>query len=359
MKKNLLILLFLLPALMASRCASAGETSQQKFTGKIIANPERVESPADATGATEMKAQAETSASAFSIQALSGADFSMYNVWFDFTRDDDGDGYYHQFNINFDIDTRLSSASIYVTGQLNNGTSTPLFRTDPFTIRGATGSDSYQATVLLTDGYPATRYELTLRVYDASSNALLFTYGPQQDSDLAQLYLEDVTREAASSGDLDLFVLEFTLHGDSDGDGYYTRADVRFDADAPGRTATLYASLYLIDQRGEWIPLRDTGTFTASHYSHSDAVNFGFDLNSGFDPQRYRLGLEIRDAYSHMVLLTSVTPDATPLHMESVDYDASYTVVEEHHDDGHSGGSLHWLLLGGLTLLLARRLRRF
>ncbi|HEX4937504.1 MAG TPA: hypothetical protein VFX11_02450, partial [Candidatus Kapabacteria bacterium] len=69
MKKNLLILLFLLPALMASRCASAGETSQQKFTGKIIANPERVESPADATGATEMKAQAETSASAFSIQA--------------------------------------------------------------------------------------------------------------------------------------------------------------------------------------------------------------------------------------------------------------------------------------------------
>src|SRR3990167_5910600 len=103
MKKPLLILLFLLPALMASRCASAAEMAQQKFSG----NPDRVETQTDSiANATP----AQTSASAFSIQALSGADFSMYDMWFDFTRDDDGDGYYHQFNINFDIDTRFSSA---------------------------------------------------------------------------------------------------------------------------------------------------------------------------------------------------------------------------------------------------------
>ena len=47
MKKTLLILLFLLPALMASRCASAAEMAQQKFSGKVIGNPDRVETQTD------------------------------------------------------------------------------------------------------------------------------------------------------------------------------------------------------------------------------------------------------------------------------------------------------------------------
>ncbi|HVK99356.1 MAG TPA: choice-of-anchor H family protein, partial [Dongiaceae bacterium] len=354
-------LILLLSALLATPFANAAasaeetETAQQKFTGKVIANPDRVDG--SATDSTDTAVATSTRNSSFNIEALTNADVSLYRAWFDFTRDDDGDGYFHQFALNFDLDTRLSSAEIYVTGQLNNGASTPLFRTDPFTIRGATGSDSYQATVLLTDGYPATRYELTLRVYDARSNALLLTYGPNQDNNLAELYLEDVTREAVNSGDVDLFVLEFTLFGDQDGDRYYTRSDVRFDADAPGQTLNLYASLYLIDEHGSWIPLRNTDTFTVSGYAHNDAVTVGFDLNNGFDPQVYRLGLEIHDARTDALLLTSVTPDATPLHMESADYDARHHETDDHHDDGHSGGSLSLMLLGLFALLLLRRIR--
>ncbi len=356
MKKPVLILLFLLPALAASQGLRAEENAQQKFAGKVIANPDRPAPDAsDNPPATTLNSAAAT----FTTAALSAADISLYNAWLDFTRDDDGDGYYHQFNVNFDLDTRLSSASVYVTGQLNNGASTPLFRTDPFTLRGATGSDSYQATVLLTDGYPSTQYALTLRVYDAQTNALLATYGPGYDSDLAQLYLEDVNREAAYSNDLQLFQLDFTLSSDSDGDGYYTQADIRFDADAPGRIQSLYGKLYLIDRHGQWLYLKDTGSFTVSNYSHSDAIYTGFGLNSGFDPQRYRLGIELYDAYTHNLLLTSTTPDSAPVRMESADYDNGYYVEEYYGDDDHhSGGSVQWLLLGGLALLVLRRTRR-
>lgn len=351
MKKPVLILLFLLPALAASQWARAEDAAQQKFAGKIISNPER---PAPESA----PAGVEKSAATFTTAALSSGDVSMYNVWFDFTRDDDGDGYYHQFNVSFDLDTRLSSASVYVTGQLNNGASTPLFRTDPFTLRGATGSDSYQATVLLTEGYPSTQYALTLRVYDAQTNALLFSYGPNSDSELAQLYLEDVSREAAYSNDLQLFQLDFTLSDDSDGDGYYTQADIRIDADAPGRIHSLYGKLYLIDRNGQWIYLKDTGNFTVSNYSHSDAVYTGFGLDGGFDPQRYKLAVELYDAYTHNLLLTSTTPDAAPVRMESMEYDNGYYVEEYYYEEEHSGGSVQWLLLGAMTVLVLRRTRK-
>ena len=354
-KPALIFVFFLISVLGASGHALAANESQAsaplaKFAGQTVTNPNRTDKTPDA--GTSRSATLNTQAVSY------GPDFSMYAVWFDFKGDDDGDGYYHKFDVNFDVDTRFSSADIYVTGQLDNGIQ--LFRTVPYTIYGATGADSYRVTVLLTDGYPSGQYGMTLKVYDAHTDALLLTYGPQQDDRMGQLYLEDVNHEAVAANTLELFRFDYTLSGDTNGDGYYTQADVTLDVDAPNQTRTLYASLYLIDNNGNWIPVQDSPDFTVSGYSSQDTISVAFSLDSGFSPQNYRFGVEIYDAQSNNLMLTSVTPDNAPVKMESSDYDQNYyggsdSQVSVHY---HSAGSLPLPFLGGIVLLLlARRIK--
>ena len=211
----------------------------------------------------------------------------------------------------------------------------------------------------LTDnGTPANgHYDLEFTLYDAQTNALLLTYGPQQSSKMSQLFLEDVTYETVSSNTLELFRFEFTLSGDNNNDGYFTQADVTLDVDAPNQTRTLYAKLYLIDHNGNWIPVQDIPNFTVSGYSNQDAISVAFGLHTGFSPQNYQFGVEIYDAQTNNLLLTSVTPDNTPVKMESSDYDQNYS------DGGsssvsvsyHKAGSLPLSLLGGLLVVLMIR----
>src|SRR5690606_3646383 len=133
-----------------------------KFTGKTVANPNRA-AASDQPGVT-------TLATARSI--ASGDVVSLYDLWINFQRDNDGDGFYQQFEIFFDIGSRYSNTRIYVTGQRDSGATTPLLRTEPFTVSGASRSATYSATLLLTDGYPSTEYGLSLRGYDAQTDAL-------------------------------------------------------------------------------------------------------------------------------------------------------------------------------------------
>ncbi|MEZ5505865.1 MAG: choice-of-anchor H family protein [Gammaproteobacteria bacterium] len=349
MKKPILLLLFVSLIVAAlHNAAQAATDPTAKFTGKTVANPNR--------DTTDDQPGANTLATGRSIAG--GDTVGLYDLWIDFQRDNDGDGFYQQFEIFFDIDSRYSNTRIYVTGQLDNGATTPLFRTDPFTVNGATGSDTYSATVLLTDGYPSTDYALTLRVYDAQTNALMLTISPNQYPRLNQLFLEDAERDAVTNAALQLFEFAFTLLGDNDGDGYYTEAEIRLDVDAPQQTRSIYASLYLVDRHDEWIPLKNSSVVTVSGYSTFDVIRLDFALNGGFDPQAYRLGVQLHDAYTHTVLLTSTTPLSTPVRMESADYDSSYYVVEEEYyyeESHHSGGSIGAGLLMMLGLLWWRK----
>lgn len=323
-----------------------------KFAGEITINPQRTETGETPDGTINAKAAAKYIASGNSV--------GIYDIWFTEQQDNDGDGYHSRFKLFFDIDSRYTNHRIYVTGQLDNGTSTPLFRTDPFVVSGATGNDTYSATVLLTDGYPSAQYDLTLRVYDAQSNALLLTWGPQQDGRMSQLFLEDAGRDQVSNADIQVFEFAYTLHTDNDRDGYFTAADVRIDVDAPQQTRRLYASLFLIDQSDSWIPLRNSGVVTVTGYSNADAIRINFGLDNGFTPQRYRLGVQLHDAYSHNLLLTATTPSSTPARMESLDYDNSYYVVEEvyYEERHHAGGATGLVVLAALMTLWHRRKKR-
>ncbi len=348
MKKPFLIALFLtlVWASLQSQ-ARADELPNAKFTGKTLINPNRTTASAESTGA----AKANSTSKSFGADDVMG----MYDVWFDLQQDRDGDGYFAQFEVFFDIDSRYSNTRIYVIGQLDNGTTTPLFQTAPYVINGASGADTYSAKVLLTDGYPSGQYSLTLYIYDAQTNALLMTWGPQQDGQMTQLFLEDGDRDVVSIPDIQVFEMAFTLLNDFDNDGYYTDADVTIDVDAPQQTRSLYASLYLIDERGEWIPLKNSSVFTVSGYSQSDRITLSFGLSSGFAPQHYRLGAKLYDAYSNNQLLTVTTPPSTPAYLESVEYDDSYSVTETVYVESHHGGSLGLLALLALLPLALRK----
>ena len=355
MKKPLIITLFSTLVLASQHGkVMAGETPVAKFAGATVTNPQRAESANTDGNDSQGKMAAK--------YIGNGNSVGVYDIWFDQHTDNDGDGYHSKFKLFFDIDSRYTNHRIYVTGQINNGASTPLFRTDPFVVSGETGNDTYSATVLLTDGYPSDQYDLTLRIYDAQSNALLLTWGPQQDGQMSQLFLEDAERDAVSNADLQVFEFAYTLHSDQDGDGYFTEADVRIDADAPQQSRAVYASLFLIDRGNNWIPLRNSSVVTVSGYSAADAIRMDFALDSGFDPQRYRLGVQLHDAYNHNVLVTATTPDSAPARMESVDYDGSVYVVEEEYyyeeEYEHSGGATGLVLIAGIVLLWRLRARR-
>ena len=348
MKPSLEKVLF--PALLMAAFTGHAVADEQPAAKILIAaanNPQRIEAPADPEATPQVKAVTK--------YIGNGDTVGVYDVWFDMQTDNDGDGYYSKFKLNFDIDSRYNNHRIYVTGHLNNEASTPLFRTDPFSISGETGNDTYSATVLLTEGYPSSQYDLTLRIYDAQTNSLLLTWGPVQDGRMSQLFLEDSARDAVSSADVQVFELAYTLRDDRDGDGYFTSADVRIDVDAPYQSRSIYASLFLIDHHNNWIPLLDSTTTNINGFSNTDALRVDFVLDSGFDPQRYRLGAQIYDAWNHNLLVTATSPESTPLHMESIEYDTN-GYYDDHHS--RSGGATGIVLLAGLALLWNQRRRQ-
>ncbi|NIQ10086.1 MAG: hypothetical protein GWO08_09960, partial [Gammaproteobacteria bacterium] len=75
-------------------------------------------------------------------------------------------------------------------------------------------------------------------------------------------------------------------------------------------------------------------------YSSSDRYYTRITLDYGFDPNRYQLAVQLYDANSGSLLLTSTTPASTALHMESVDWDNDeyVVVVEEEYYASGSGG---------------------
>lgn len=329
----------------AQAATSTNVNAGSKFSGKIISNPDKGNSIAVARG--------------FSAQAYGSNSnpVSVYDVWFSMLEDSDGDGYYHQFAVNFDIDTVYSQQEIYVVGELSAASQQILFQTEPYTLNGDSGNDSYQADVLLTDGYPSDQYELILSVYDADSGTLLLRYDGSHNSQLGRLYLEDNGWESVAQQGITLYQLSFELSGDQDGDGYYTDLSVELDADAPGQERWVYTRISLIDPYGNWNAISTSSAFALHGYNSSDRYTTHAVLDYGFDPATYQLGIEIYDANTEVLLLTNTTPLSTPVNMESTDWDADeyYEVyVEEEYSASGSGGStsaLLLLLLGGMWVV--------
>jgi hypothetical protein len=121
----------------------------------------------------------------------------VYDGSTDLFSDRDRDGYYHHLRVTFDADTILGTANLYAIVYLSaDGNAWErLFTTDDFTIRGAAPDDDYEVETDLVSGYSTGLYDVLVELYDAKTNELLDSFGPNESSDFSVLPLEDSYRD--------------------------------------------------------------------------------------------------------------------------------------------------------------------
>jgi len=124
-------------------------------------------------------------------------DFWFYDANARLFYDDDRDGYYHGIELVFDVDTYYPVAEVYavVYLSLEGGPWNEYAATEVFTLFGASGLDDYVIETELLAGYPTGDYDLLIDVYDAYSDRLVASIGPESESSLALLPLEDAGRD--------------------------------------------------------------------------------------------------------------------------------------------------------------------
>lgn len=115
--------------------------------------------------------------------------------------DADGDGFYREFTISFDVDTESSnSRDVYVNlYQRSNGNQWQFeTSTDVFTVDGFSADDVYEISGDWQSGYPANYYDFRLEVIDANTGEVLDDVSPEFSS-LLQVPLEDANNDTRQS----------------------------------------------------------------------------------------------------------------------------------------------------------------
>ena len=130
-------------------------------------------------------------------QGSANGDFWIYSVDVRLFNDNDGDGYYHGIDLLFDADTVYAIADVYLVAYLSyEGGPWNEYTVSPdITLFGSTSSDDYVLVTELLTGYPRGSYDLLLELYDADTGDYLAALGPSESSELANLPLEDASRD--------------------------------------------------------------------------------------------------------------------------------------------------------------------
>jgi hypothetical protein len=152
------------------------------------------------------------------------------------------------------------------------------------------------------------------------------------------------------------------LHDDYDGDGFYQTFSVTFDADIYSYTdnpyGEVYALLYLSKNGGPWTHYFTTDTFIIEGESDLDEYEVISTFMSGYATDHYDVLIDLYQVgYSDTVAsLSSDDTDALyALPIESAEYDE---YIEEYYVEEveiHNGGSMFWLILPLLMVLLTRK----
>ncbi|HLU05363.1 MAG TPA: choice-of-anchor H family protein [Woeseiaceae bacterium] len=124
-------------------------------------------------------------------------DFWFYYADVQLFNDDDQDGYFHGLDVLFDADTYFEVADVYAVLYLSyeGGPWNEYAVTEPFSIYGATSDDEYVVVTELETGYPTGSYDLLIELYDTYDGAFVADIGPEDDSGLGFLPLEDFNRD--------------------------------------------------------------------------------------------------------------------------------------------------------------------
>jgi hypothetical protein len=144
----------------------------------------------------------KTSSNTAAAQSGKGSTAGSNDFWFYYAdvqlfSDDDNDGYFYGLDVLFDADTYFEVADVYAVLYLSyeGGPWNEYAVTEPFTIHGATSDDEYVVVTELETGYPTGSYDLLIELYDTFDGAFVADIGPEDDSGLGFLPLEDVNRD--------------------------------------------------------------------------------------------------------------------------------------------------------------------
>jgi len=112
--------------------------------------------------------------------------------------DSDGDGYYHSFSLDLDIDNNYGSSDVYANVYISNDSyNWDLMYVSPnFTVSEDDTSDKVHWEFDLQTGYPPGHYYVRVEVIDLNSQLTLLTMNPDNYGALYALPLEDYSYEA-------------------------------------------------------------------------------------------------------------------------------------------------------------------
>ena len=139
----------------------------------------------------------------------SNQEFWIFDAWVEFFRDDDRDGYFNHFSVEFDADTEYSSADVYARLYLGiDEVFKEYHTTSNFSIYSDNSNDSFVVESELLNGFPPSEYEVLIELYDAYNDQLVAVYDGNSDADLYLLSLESKEYESTQ-------VVIVTEHGGS------------------------------------------------------------------------------------------------------------------------------------------------
>lgn len=123
-------------------------------------------------------------------------DFWIYDAFITLNVDEDFDGFYSNFSVEFDADTVFTNAGVYARLYLSRGSVFEEFHTTSiFFIEGDSSQDGFVVDSELLSGFPPGDYELLIELYDSIDDALVATFDGTNDADLTFISLESKTFE--------------------------------------------------------------------------------------------------------------------------------------------------------------------
>ncbi len=187
----------------ATMAVAQGDTQWSRSAGKLVEDTsidlvrevkirEPVESPAPVQNST-----GQVSKSQAIVANRYDQYFSIYDANVSLLSDLDFDGYYHAFNVDFDVDVSYETATVYAKLYLSRdgGPWRQYHTTALFNIDGNNYGDAYEVTTELIDAYPPGYYRILIEVYSLNhvgivASELLDYYFLGKD-----IMLEDLSRD--------------------------------------------------------------------------------------------------------------------------------------------------------------------
>lgn len=203
--------------------------------------------------------------------------YSFYNVWWANTVDNDDDGYHSYGELSFDVDVNSGTHSIYARISFKNyltSTYTTYYTTASFDITGYESGDTYWVAVGAPNSEPERGiYDFKIEIFDANTHQLLVTEGPEDDSDLDNVYIEPAADDGISTESYSVYNAWWTDTVDNDEDGYTWYRKLNMDIDCSSGTHNIYVKVfYKLASVSTYSEYFTTGLFSITEYSTGDAI---------------------------------------------------------------------------------------